>query len=255
MSHFIISYAGNKRKEFIHFKNNINLDGIKNIIEPFCGTSAISFNLWLEHKDRFNYYLNDNSVDIYNIYKLLKDETPDVILNNLNNIKKSIKNKEDFNNLYKSKFNTFEFIVLQKMCSFRFGLYDMKKSNNEYKLSNLQLKFIEFIKCPYVYISNDDWFIPFDKYKDDANSLFFLDPPYLSLCNDFYQNKTINIYEYMFNNKIELFKSHIYLILENMWIIKLLFCNNNILTTYGKIYAISKKHTEHILIYNKMKVI
>ena len=83
MTHFIISYPGNKRKEYIYFRDNINLDGIKNIIEPFCGTSAISFNLWLEHGDKFNYYLNDNSNNLYNIYILMKEDVPENIMNKL----------------------------------------------------------------------------------------------------------------------------------------------------------------------------
>ena len=73
MSHFIFPYAGNKRNEYKHFKDYINYDGINNIVEPFCGTSAISFNIWLEHKGRFNYYLNDNSQLIYDTYLLNTD--------------------------------------------------------------------------------------------------------------------------------------------------------------------------------------
>jgi hypothetical protein len=50
MSQFMFGYAGNKRTEYKHFKDNLNLDGIRNMIEPCCGTSAISFNIWFEHK-------------------------------------------------------------------------------------------------------------------------------------------------------------------------------------------------------------
>ena len=103
MSHFLVSYPGNKRNEYKYFKEYINLDpDIKNIIEPFTGTSAISFNIWLEHKDKFNYYLNDNSIDIYNIYKLIKEKNPDEVLEKLNTIKNNINSKEDYLNIYKS---------------------------------------------------------------------------------------------------------------------------------------------------------
>ena len=102
MSHFIFPYAGNKRNEYKHFKDYINYDGIKNIVEPFCGTSSISFNIWLEHKDRFNYYLNDNSELIYETYLLMKNDEPAYVLQMMNDIKNNIKNKEDFINLFKS---------------------------------------------------------------------------------------------------------------------------------------------------------
>lgn len=252
MSHFLVSYAGNKRNEYKYFKEYIHLDqDIKNIIEPFTGTSAISFNIWLEHKDKFNYYLNDNSIDIYNIYKLIKEKEPNEILEKLNAIKNNINSKDDFLNIYKSNYDVYEYIVLKKLSSFRFGVYEQRKRKTDYKFTKLQLDFFQFIKSPYVHISNDDWSLPFDKFKNDKDSLMLLDPPYLSVCNDFYQCKTLNVYEYLLYNKIETFQCQIYLILENMWINKLLFRNNKIICTYGKTYQTSKKITEHIIIYNK----
>lgn len=248
MSHFLIVYAGNKRNEYKNFKDNINLDGLKNIIEPFAGTAAISFNIWLEHKDKFNYYLNDNSLNIYNIYKLIKEENIVHILDKLNEVKVNIKNKDDYLKVYKSNYNIYEFIVINKLSSFRLGLYK-GEIKRDFKFTPLQLKFIEFIKSPNVFISNDDWFEPFYKFKDDKESLLFLDPPYLSLCNDYYQNKTINVYEYMYNNNINLFKCNIKIILEDIWIIRLLF-KDNIICRYAKKYETSKKKTFHIIISN-----
>ena len=67
MSHFILPYAGNKRNEYKYLKKYLNFDGIQNIIEPFCGTSAISFNIWLEHPN-FHFYLNDINKDLIEIY-------------------------------------------------------------------------------------------------------------------------------------------------------------------------------------------
>jgi hypothetical protein len=251
MSHFIISYPGNKRNEYKYFKDNINLDGIKNIIEPFCGTSAICFNIWLEHKDKFNYYLNDNSLDIYNIYKLMKEEEPNKILDKLNKIKIKIKNKDDYLKIYKSNYDIYEFIVINKLSRFIVGFYDETRNKEiVIKFTPLQLKFIEFIKSPNIFISNNDWFEPFNKFKDDKENLLFLDPPYISSCNDFYQDKKLNVYEYIFNNNINLYKSNIKIILEDMWINRMLFKDNNIICRYGKKYEISKKNTFHIIISN-----
>ena len=76
------------------------------------------------------------------------------------------------------------------------------------------------------------------------------------MCNTDWQvniikDQKLNIYEYFSNNKIESFKSHIYLILEHVWIIKVLYKDSKILSTYGKKYEVSKKNTEHVIIYNK----
>jgi len=254
MNHFLISYAGNKRNEYKEIKDLINLKGIKNIVEPFCGSSAISFNIWRDNKEaNFNYFLNDNSSQLMKLYQLIKTENPEEIIKKVNEINKTINSKDDFLNLYKSNYDIYEFILLSKLSNFtRFGLFNInKKLNNDYKFSKIQLEFFNFIKSPNVFISNEDWIIPFDKHKNNSESLIFIDPPYLSLCNDFYQNKTINIYEYIFNNDLRDFKSRIYLILENMWIIKLLFKNYNILSKYDKQYQISKKKTQHLLIYNQ----
>ena len=39
--HFIIQWSGNKLHEYKNFKDYIDLNDKKNIIEPFCGTSSI----------------------------------------------------------------------------------------------------------------------------------------------------------------------------------------------------------------------
>ena len=95
-NHFIFCYSGNKRNETQNFLTNIKLDNIKNIIEPFCGTSAISYSIWLEHKDKFNYYLNDSDKQLIEVYNIMKNETIEEIEENVNEFSKNIKNKDDW---------------------------------------------------------------------------------------------------------------------------------------------------------------
>ena len=253
MNHFIFSYAGNKRKEFNTFNTFIKYDGIKNIIEPFVGSAAISFNIWLEHKDKFNYYFNDNDKYIYETYLLLKNESIEDIFNELNDIKNIVKNKEDFLKILKKDYNIYEYIYLRKASGFRFGLFDEQRSltKSNFKPNKILLQFIDFIKSPNVFITNNDWSVSYNEYKDDNNSIIFLDPPYIASCNDFYGNATVNIYEYLYENNIKKNEGNIYLILENIWIIKLLFRDTKILIEYDKTYSVSKKNTSHILISNK----
>ena len=125
MNHFIISYAGNKRKEYKELKEVIQLDNIKNIIEPFCGTSAISFNIWKEHRERFNYYLNDKSVKVIEMYELMRQETPEHIEEEINKIKDKVKKKEDYLIIYKNKDATiYEYIYYNRYYTIRPGIFN-----------------------------------------------------------------------------------------------------------------------------------
>ena len=252
-NHFIFSYSGNKRNETQNFLDNIKLDNIKNIIEPFCGSSAISFAIWLEHQDKFNYYLNDSDKRLIEVYKIMKNETIEEIEKNVNEFSKNIKNKDDW--LYELKNNdrtTYSFIFFKKFSGMgRYGFYPNDKKNiYNFKITKETRQFIDFIKQPYVHITHGDWFEVFEPFKNDETSLFMIDPPYIMACNDYYTDKKLNMYQYFYNNKIENNKAHIYLILEDHWILRMLFENNKILLRYDKKYELSKKATHHIIIYN-----
>ena len=68
-NHFIFTYLGNKRNEFKHINNVMDdIDNYDTIIEPFCGTSAISFNIWLKHPNK-KFILNDNNGNNEDILK------------------------------------------------------------------------------------------------------------------------------------------------------------------------------------------
>lgn len=256
INHFFFAYSGNKRNECELLVDNYisNDKNIINIIEPFCGSSAISFKIWLNDKDKYHYYLNDNDKKLIEIYKLFKTEPIEKINEELQNINNKISNKEEWNNYFKTgEENIYKELFFRKYSQFgRIGFYPLNRANNKYKLNKIQIQFIEFIKSPYVHISNNDWFNVFDEYKNDSKSCFIFDPPYINSNNDFYTNRTLNVYEYFYNNKIENFECKIYLILEDIWVIKLLFQNNKIMDTYGKKYELSKRKTNHIIIYNHL---
>lgn len=254
-NHFFISRIGNKRNEAFDLINLINFDNKKNIIEPFCGTSAISFHIWLKYGDKFNYYLNDNSPVLIEIYDLFKNNTIDNINNEIFDIRDKINNKDDWKDYFKNGEETpYKNLFFHKYSALgRLGFYplnriDIKKA--EIKLSKLQEQFVEFIKSPNVFITCNDWFKVFDEFKDDEGSIMIFDPPYINVCNDFYLDKNLNVYQYFYDNKENNFKSHIYLILEDIWIIRLLFNNFNVLKSYEKRYELSKKKTNHIILYN-----
>jgi site-specific DNA-adenine methylase len=252
-NHFIYSYTGNKRNETENFLNNIRLDNIKNIIEPFCGSSAISFAIWLEHQDKFNYYLNDSDKQLIEVYNIMKNESIEEIEKNVNEFSKNIKNKDDWIHAIKNNDTTiYSYLFFKRFSNMgRYGFYPNDKKNvYNFKITKETKDFIEFIKQPYVHVSHGDWFEVFEVFKNDATTLFMIDPPYIMACNDFYTDRKLNVYQYFYDNKIENNKSHIYLILEDHWILRMIFVNNKILLKYAKTYQMSKKATNHIIIYN-----
>lgn len=259
MSQFYFSYPGNKRNEYKEIKDKINFDNITNIIEPFCGSAAISFSIWLEYGDKFSYYLNDKYKFLTDYYDMIKITESDDIYNNVNYVKQSISTKEQFLELHKSRGNNlFVDITIRKMSGLRPGFLRITYLNTDTKFkyfTPIQLKFLEFIKCPYVYISNNDWFDIFDIYKNDKQSLFIFDPPYLDTDNTYYYKPTYDVYQYFKNNNINSFDSNIFFILEDIPKIRELFSSNNIYEPYNKKYVCislskNKQSTKHIIISN-----
>jgi len=242
-NHFFYSYSGNKRNEYKYLKDFFNFDDIKDIYECFCGSSAISFLIWKEYKNNFNYHLSDNDANLINIYNYYKNNDINDIYLKLNEIKNIYNNKKDYDNLRKEiNFNTIDFILtddniiyyifFNKCYSIRPALFNPKQSIRDLK-PNKEL---------------NDWK---DNFKDDKKNLYIFDPPYILSENSFYNNldKNNNIYEYFYNNYIGNFKCKILFILENNWVINLLF-KDFIKYIYEKKYEISKRKTTHCIINN-----
>ena len=73
-NHFFHSYFGNKREEVETIYNNINLDNIDTIIEPFCGSCALSFYISTLHPNKYKYVLNDNDKNLTELLKITQDK-------------------------------------------------------------------------------------------------------------------------------------------------------------------------------------
>ena len=251
-NHFIFSYSGNKRNEVEKIYNQIknNLNDVKYIVEPFCGTSALSYYISTLHPNQFTYVLNDNNKDLIDLYELLKNtEKTNELINDLNKLINPFPSKE----LYKkicSQNNITSYVFKNKIYSIRPGLYPQEREIGKDIFNNIcKSPIVNFLKNENVILKNDDWFNVYENYKENENALIFLDPPYIDACNGFYKNPKSNVYEYLFNNDINLENANICLCLENIWIIKLLFKNYNSIS-YDKTYYMSKKNTTHIIVLN-----
>lgn len=254
MSQFVIPYAGNKRREIDEIFKVLDFE--KEIfIEPFCGSSAISFEIHKKFPNK-KFYLNDKNKELIKIYQVLKNTDYLEIEKKINDIIQTVECKEDFIKVYESyKIDNcvYKYIYLSKYSSLgRLGFYSTNdfrgtKGKSVFKFSKLNIEFISFIKSENVFITNEDWFYLWEKFKDNSSTYFIFDPPYLNSCNEFYGSKTTNVYEY-FSEGINV-NSKFCFILEDMWITRLLFKGyKNV--DYNKKYEISKKKTKHIIYYS-----
>ena len=249
-NHFIISYAGNKRTEVEEIYKHLKLDDKKIIVEPFAGSSAISYYISTLNKNKFKYIINDINKDLINLYNLIKD---DIKLNFFNchleiiyNKIKSFKNINDRKLYYLNLPNgTLKYYIHNKLYKMRPGLYPNKEDEKRMKYI-LKCPIFDFIKNEDIIFYNKCALEIINEYKTNKDAIIILDPPYLMVRNDFYEGYNINIYEFLLDNPDI---TNYYLILEYTWLIKYLFKHKKFIL-YDKQYTGHKKKTVmHSIIY------
>ena len=256
-NHFIFFYYGNKRCEVENLYAHLNLEDITTIVEPCCGSSAVSYYISTKHPKKFKYILNDTDETLLKIYKLLmnpeESKKMEIEINKtidtFNKCKTDAERKEIWDPLYKQKDNINAYIFTRKYASIAgrlMPLIERTKQLKKFVLSDYPI--YNFLNTENVIISNKLDIDIVKEYKNDSNSLIFLDPPYICTNNSWYSTHDMNIYEYLYNNNINTFDCKIYLILEKIWIIELLFKSNNIISNYNKLYVPGNKKTNHIII-------
>jgi site-specific DNA-adenine methylase len=254
-NHFFFGYAGNKREEVERIFNLLKLSNIKIIIEPFCGTCALSYYISLQSPKKYKYIINDNDKKLIELFKLAQNKKKfDIFIKKINSLcfdkDNNFIDKPTYLKIVKED-NLEGYFISQKFKTIRNGMYP---SNRKMTPIKEDCPFVKFLREEDVEILNLGATEVIDKYINKKEAFLFLDPPYLSSCNDFYLNKDVNIYEYIYKIKDSLLtlKSTILLCLEDIWIIRLLFDNlKECFITYDKIYQVSKKKTTHIIIYNR----
>lgn len=260
-NHFFFPYVGNKRREVEGIYPALNFDGIKTICEPFCGSGSMSFFISQQQPLKFKYLLNDSCPFLFKLLFLIRNGTPEEIkefekkINDfcdyLNEMTTDETRKIRYNEI--AKMNTFESsFFIKKYFNIREGLYPTFSRIKKFVpciLSDYPM--FNFLKTENVEITNMDAVDFYKNHSVDESALLLIDPPYLMAVNDFYvKGKRMNIYEFLYNNPIEQEKARTYLILENIWIIKLLF-HKYIIDEYAKKYAMKQKETTHVVVYNK----
>jgi hypothetical protein len=258
-NHYYTSYFGNKRKEIKDIMPFINLDDITTILEPFAGSAAMSYYISTLYPNKFKYILNDNDKFNYDLYNISRDPERTQDLNEkINKIIDEFNTYDDDETrriFYKSiSIKTLEGFLFKSKCfGYRPLVYPLIPRHTNIKPYKLQDHPIyDFYNNENVIYENIDGVEFINKYNEGEGKLFLTDPPYMVSCNEMYNNKNVNIYMWIYYNKPLLLgsKNKILFILENMWIIILLFSDFNILLDYEKHYSISRKKTTHIVYSN-----
>jgi site-specific DNA-adenine methylase len=245
-NHFIYGYAGNKREEVEGIVNKMDMTGIKRIVEPFCGTSALSFYIAKLYPTAFTYHINDVDPMLIDLYKTMQDKDKcDMFEKNVNAILSADTFcKETYNKIIHD--GTLEgYFIRNKVYAIRQGLFRQNYVFKEIKFDSYPV--VNFLRTEDVTITCGNGVDVLAQYENDKRAIVYLDPPYIQTCNDFYHGSThgtrFNVYEYIYMKRYK--KSNIYATLEDVWIVNLVCQHYNILDTYAKLYQGSKKKTSH----------
>lgn len=248
-NHFYMTYRGNKRQEVERILENIDLTNIKTIIEPFCGSSALSYYIHTKHPNKFKYILNDNDPHLMELYQMAKEGTLNDFFNRINDLcfneEGEFINKERYVELVKKK-DLEGWFISNKYYNMVTGLYPKTKKNTPIK-NDLGQGMTDFLKSDSVHLSQIDGVELVERYKDDDTCLIFLDPPYINLNNDFYNCGGKNIYEYLHKNKD--FKCMVVAVVNESWISDIIFINYKCIK-YNKTYDQAHRKVIHCLYTN-----
>lgn len=257
-NHFITPYTGNKREEVEIIYENIKgyIEDKKIIIEPFCGSSAISYYISLQQPNKYKYILNDLDKNLIELYKIMKDEFKlkkfvDEINKRCWEDDKFI-DKETYLNLI-NKDDVYAWFIKFKFYNMRPGLYPLSPRNpkklNIDEINNKPI--INFLRTEDIEFKNMEAIDIYEEYKDNKDVFFIMDPPYLMACNSFYDNdksKKLNIYEYFIYNHAN--NKNICFVLEKNWVVKLLFVKYKSISYDKKYNGYCKKKSKHIIFIN-----
>ena len=261
-NHFVISYTGNKRAEVETIYKKLNFDDIETIIEPYCGSSAISYYISLQQPKKYKYILNDADTFLIELYNILSDKDKLLIFEKeINEIAKTLTTKIIYDEYVKNNRNKNikGFYIAYKIYNIRPGLFPL----------DYVYKYIDIVKCPIINflqtenieLMNIDAITLINNNLNKSNVIIICDPPYISTNNSDYNYANItgpiNIYEWsnkLFNESKKKIKCHFYIILEENWITTLLYKKLNKFKYEKKYYSYNKKTSTHI-IYTNMKII
>lgn len=252
-NHFFIPYFGNKRREVEKIYNEIKdeLPKYKYIVEPFCGSSALSYYISTKHPKQFKYIINDNNENLIKLYKLSQNkEKYDKLIDELSVMKENTNTKEDYDKIVKKANDDYtSWVYINKIFFMRVGIYPLRKLKTNL-IDMKEVPILEFMRNEDITFFNKDAIEIYNEYKTNKKALIFLDPPYMDTNNSHYINPSLNIYEYLSNNEIQNEKAFIIICVKYNWIINCIFKGCKMII-YDFKYQTTKKPINHVIIINK----
>jgi len=186
---FYFSYAGGKNKELHEITGNGDVipAEVDKVVEPFCGSSALSFALFKKQSfQQFRFILNDNDEILINFLNDVRKMVHKNISISARKIGSLKQQRRNFKKL--SKATLLILGSLKESIRIREGIYPSDHRNFNFDHKDYP-EIDKFYQSDRVEITCSDYKIILDKFKDDPNALLFLDPPYFLSCNKFYQRK------------------------------------------------------------------
>ena len=151
-------------------------------VEPFCGSSIVSFNVFLKINKNIDFHIND--LDPLRI-QFYKNMTKEKERQKLYKLEKEIveKGPDFYYSIVKGKEDDYylKYVISKRIYGFRHGLFPTTKKVILHEISDNWKDFLNK-----TVITNQDYLHIIDKYKDNENSFLYLDPPYLDSYNSSY---------------------------------------------------------------------
>lgn len=176
----LFSYEGNKDREmgYIHVLLP-DLGDIGVVVEPFGGSFALTRHLHSGHPE-VEFIVNDINPDIIEIYNAMKDPVQNAqVVQELKKLHDGV-DQEVFREAKKTR--TVPCMLFCRLYGGFQGLFPLKTKNIDYE------NVCKFSHYEDVTFTNKDGYDLVEEHKDNENAFLFLDPPYVGVCNRFYNS-------------------------------------------------------------------
>jgi len=139
-NHFYMSYFGNKRMEVETIFNYLDFTNITTVVEPFCGSCAMSYYISQQYSN-IHYVLNDNNKYLIGMYKIIIDDEQVLKFETeFNKVDKSFKNNKEAYNKFVKQETLMAWFIKSKIYCIRPGLFPSDRKYKEtIKLSEFSI--------------------------------------------------------------------------------------------------------------------
>jgi site-specific DNA-adenine methylase len=261
---FYTSYIGGKSSEIKYFKEDlyslIDSGKITRIIEPFCGSCAVSYHLFEKYgSDKLEFHLNDIDSDLMRLLQEVKEKGSKHIIEWVNEQCKDL-TRERFKEIISGS-DVNSYVFKRKVHGLRYGMFPASnRKYGDYDPKRYEL-LDKFFMSPNTHLYEGDYADIFERFKNDDKALIFIDPPYLDSFNAYYYSHKGKATEGNDNEIKDMTKVY-------ADIVNLLKCPCKVLSVqnangllrhlykdyikleYDKLYNFTRKRTKHMIISN-----